>query len=109
MNEIFDALAHPIRRQILEMLKGGGMTAGALADAFPVSKPSMSAHFAKLKGAGLIQGESRRGSIIYTLNLSVLEEVMLGFVTRMGLGEGKGQADDARPEDEGGSACMSAR
>lgn len=90
MNEVFDALAHPIRRQILEMLKDGGKTAGVLADAFPVSKPTMSAHFSKLKSAGLIQGESRRGSIVYTLNVSALEEVVLGFMTRMGVGEDKG-------------------
>ena len=86
MNEVFDALAHPIRREVLQMLKRGGMTAGALADAFPVSKPTMSAHFAKLKLAGLIQGESRGGSIIYTLNLSALEEVVLGFMGRFGVG-----------------------
>lgn len=89
MNEVFDALAHPIRRQVLEMLKYGGKTAGVLADAFPVSKPTMSAHFAKLKSAGLILGENRRGSIIYTLNVSALEEVMLGFMMRMSIGEEK--------------------
>ncbi|GGI90450.1 transcriptional regulator [Polymorphobacter multimanifer] len=89
MNEVFDALAHPVRRQILEMLKDGGMTAGTLADAFPLSKPTMSAHFAKLKSAGLIQGESRRGSITYTVNVSALEEVILGFMGRMGIGENK--------------------
>jgi DNA-binding transcriptional ArsR family regulator len=86
MNDIFDALAHPIRRQVLEMLKDGGKTAGVLAAAFPVSKPTMSAHFAKLKAAGLILGENRRGSIVYTINISVLEEVMLAFANRMGIG-----------------------
>lgn len=90
MNDVFDALAHPIRRQILEMLKDGGKTAGALADAFPVSKPTMSAHFAKLKSAGLIQGESQHGSITYTINLSTLEGVLLGFMTRLEVGEEKG-------------------
>jgi DNA-binding transcriptional ArsR family regulator len=87
MNEVFDALAHPIRRQVLEMLKAGGMTAGSLADAFPVSKPTMSAHFAKLKTAGLIQGESRGGSIIYTLNLSAVEQVVMGFMERLRVGK----------------------
>jgi DNA-binding transcriptional ArsR family regulator len=89
MNEVFDALAHPTRRQVLELLKGGGMTAGALADAFPVSKPTMSAHFAKLKAAGLIQAESKAGSITYTLNLSVVEEVVMGFMERLGAGESR--------------------
>lgn len=87
MNEVFDALAHPTRRKVLEMLRGGGMSAGELAEAFPVSKPTMSAHFAKLKAAGLIQGESRQGSIIYSLNLSAVEEVVMGFMGRLGVGE----------------------
>jgi DNA-binding transcriptional ArsR family regulator len=91
MNEVFDALAHPIRRRVLEMLKDGGKTAGVLADAFAVSRPTMSAHFAKLKAAGLILGESRRGTIVYTLNVSALEEVMLGFMSRMGIGEDIGK------------------
>lgn len=93
MNEIFDALAHPIRRRVLEMLKGGGMTAGALADAFPVSKPTMSAHFNKLKAAGLIQGENRGGTVIYTLNLSALEDVVMNFMGRFGIGEGRTEAE----------------
>ena len=87
MNEVFDALAHPIRRKVLELLRSGGMSAGDLAAAFPVSKPTMSAHFAKLKAAGLIQGESRQGSIIYSLNLSAVEEVVMGFMGRLGVGE----------------------
>jgi len=87
MNAVFDALAHPTRRQVLEMLKGGGKTAGELADAFSVSKPTMSAHFAKLKAAGLIQGENRGGTIVYTLNLSVVEDVVMAFMGRLGIGE----------------------
>jgi DNA-binding transcriptional ArsR family regulator len=90
VDSVFDALAHPIRRRILELLKGGGMTAGALADAFDVSKPTMSGHFAKLKAAGLIQGESRGTSTVYTLNLSAVEEVVLAFMGRLRTGEGKG-------------------
>lgn len=86
MHDIFDALAHPIRREVLELLKRGGMTAGEIADRFPVSKPTMSGHFAKLKAAGLIRGENRGGSITYTLNLSTLEEALLGFMGRVGIG-----------------------
>ena len=80
----FEALSHPIRREVLEMLKRGSRTAGELADAFPVSKPTMSAHFAKLKAAGLIRAEPRGASIVYSLNLSTLEEVLLGFMRRFG-------------------------
>lgn len=89
MNEVFDALAHPIRREVLEMLKCGGMTAGEIADQFKVSKPTMSGHFAKLKAAGLIRGENRSGFITYTLNLSILEEALLGFMGRVGIGSGE--------------------
>ena len=85
MNPVFEALAHPTRREILEMLKGGSKTAGELAEAFAVSKPTMSGHFAKLKEAGLIHADQRGTTILYSLNLSTLEEVMLGFMGRMGV------------------------
>lgn len=87
MDDVFDALSHPTRRRVLEILKGGGRTAGQLASAFPVSKPTMSAHFAKLRNAGLIHAESCGGSIVYTLNLSVVEEVVMAFMSRLGAGE----------------------
>jgi len=83
MPEVFEALAHPIRRQILEVLTGGSMTAGEIAGFFQVSKPTMSAHFAKLRDAGLIHADQRGTSIIYSINLSFLEEVLLGFMTRI--------------------------
>jgi DNA-binding transcriptional ArsR family regulator len=84
MNSVFEALAHPTRRAILEMLKTGSKSAGELAEAFEVSKPTMSGHFAKLKEAGLIQADQKGATIIYSLNLSVLEEVLLGFMGRIG-------------------------
>jgi DNA-binding transcriptional ArsR family regulator len=86
MNVIFEALAHPTRRAILEMLKGGSMTAGEIAEAFDVSKPTMSGHFAKLKEAGLIQADPRANTILYSINMSVLEEALLGFMGKMGVG-----------------------
>jgi DNA-binding transcriptional ArsR family regulator len=96
---VFEALAHPTRRRILEMLRGGGLSAGAIAEAFDVSRPTMSAHFAKLKAAGLIQAEPQGTTIIYTLNLSMLEQVVMGFMTRLGVGE----------EEKEGRSCRSAR
>jgi DNA-binding transcriptional ArsR family regulator len=85
MNQLFEALAHPTRREILELLKKGSMSAGAIAERFDVSKPTLSGHFAKLKGAGLIHADKDGTSIIYSLNLSVLEEVLLGFMGKMGI------------------------
>lgn len=88
MSSVFEALSHPIRREVLQLLKRGGMSAGDLADHFDVSKPTMSGHFAKLKAAGLIRGENQRGTIIYTLNMTILEEALHGFMGRMGMDQG---------------------
>jgi len=85
MNNVFEALAHPTRRAILEMLKSGSRSAGELAEAFDVSKPTMSGHFSKLKEAGLIHADQKGTTILYSLNMSTLEEVMLGFMGRMGV------------------------
>lgn len=85
MNQLFEALAHPIRREILAMLKQGSASAGDIAARFDVSKPTMSGHFAKLKEAGLIHADRNGTSITYSLNLSTLEEVLLGFMGRMGI------------------------
>lgn len=92
MNVVFEALAHPTRRAILELLKGGSRSAGEIADTFAVSKPTMSGHFAKLKEAGLLQADQRGTTIIYSINMTTLEEALLGFMGRMGVaGEKKGE------------------
>ncbi|WP_440958125.1 autorepressor SdpR family transcription factor [Oceanicaulis sp. LC35] len=76
MSDVFSALAHPVRREVLRLLRDGPMTAGALADRFDVAKPTMSRHFATLKEAGLIQSEKSGNQIRYRLNVSVAEELM---------------------------------
>lgn len=71
------ALADPIRREILNLLKKGRMSAGEIADRFPVTGASISRHLSVLKDADLIR-DSRDGKFIYyELNVSVLEEIML--------------------------------
>jgi DNA-binding transcriptional ArsR family regulator len=93
LNTVFEALAHPTRRSILEMLKSGSRTAGELAEAFNVSKPTMSGHFSKLKEAGLIHADQQGASIIYSINMTVLEEVLMSFMGTMGVaGEQKGRS-----------------
>jgi ArsR family transcriptional regulator, repressor of sdpIR and other operons len=80
MSTVFKALADPTRRHVLELLKAGPMTAGELADHFPVSKPTMSAHFAVLREADLVDVHKAGKALIYRLKLSVLEDALLGFV-----------------------------
>jgi DNA-binding transcriptional ArsR family regulator len=87
MNAIFKCLADPTRREILALLKPGPMTAGDLADRFALAKPTLSGHFALLRNAGLIDAERHGTSITYHLNLSVLEEALLGLANSVGLAE----------------------
>lgn len=100
MSEVFKALADPTRRHVLELLKQGPMTAGELAEHFDVSKPTMSAHFAVLVAAGLVESEKSGRSVIYRLRMSVLEEALLGFAQAFGLKltrAGAAPADAAPP------------
>lgn len=71
------ALADPIRREILNLLKGGRLSAGEIADHFPVTAASISRHLSVLKDADLIRDQREGKYIYYELNASVLEEVML--------------------------------
>ena len=62
------------------------MSAGELSDHFPVSKPTMSAHFTVLQEAGLIDADRSGRTITYRLVMSVLEEALLGFAQTFGWG-----------------------
>ena len=95
MNTVFKALADPTRRKVLELLRRGPMTAGELADQFPVSRPTMSAHFAVLREADLIEANKIGTSVIYQLNLSVLEDALLGFTQLFGIGTAERPGADA--------------
>ena len=83
MNTLFRALNDPTRRAILEMLRTGDLTAGEIAEAFDISKPSISYHLDLLKRADLVTA-TREGSFIrYSLHTTVLEEAaawMLGLL-----------------------------
>ncbi len=67
VSEIFEALAHPTRRQILQDLKDGELAAGELASRFPVSGPTISRHLGVLRGAGLVTERRDANRILYSL------------------------------------------
>jgi len=75
-NQIFKALADPTRREILRLLGRRERTAGALADRFDMTKPTMSHHFSVLRDAGLITSRREGQQIVYSLNATVLQEVV---------------------------------
>ncbi|MBE6118685.1 MAG: winged helix-turn-helix transcriptional regulator [Solobacterium sp.] len=75
--DTFKALSDPVRREILQMLKAGRMSAGEIASRFDMTQASVSYHLSILKKAELIF-ETREGTFIYyELNVSVVEEVMM--------------------------------
>ena len=103
MNAVFKALSDPTRRKVLELLRQRPMTAGELSDQFPVSRPTMSAHFSVLREADLIEANKIGTSILYQLKLSVLEDALLGFTRLFGIGNGgpttADPAGQANPQD----------
>ncbi len=90
MQNTLRALADPVRREILNMLKHGRMSAGDIAGHFPVTAASVSRHLSVLKEADLIRDTREGKYIYYELNASVLEEVMLWL---MDLKEGSGNEE----------------
>ena len=77
----FKALADPTRRRILELLRAGELTAGELAEHFDMTKPSISHHLSTLKAAGLVDAERDGQSIVYSLNTTVMQDLMMWFYT----------------------------
>jgi DNA-binding transcriptional ArsR family regulator len=86
MSSVFKALSDPTRRRVLQILRERPMTAGDLANHFPHSKATMSAHFTVLKEADLVAAERNGKSITYSLRLSVLEDALLAFADSFGIG-----------------------
>lgn len=80
MNALFKALNDKTRREILEHLKKGDLTAGEIADKFNISKPSISHHLDLLKQAGLVQSSKDGQYVYYSLNTTVMDEIVKWFV-----------------------------
>ena len=86
-SETMKALSDPARREILNMLKGGRMTAGDIAGRFDMTGATVSYHLSQLKKAGLIFESREKNYIYYSLNASVLEEVLLWIQSLKGADE----------------------
>ncbi len=76
MNQVFKALSDPTRREILRLLTSREMTAGELAGKFDLTKPSVSHHFAVLKEADLVRSRRDGQQIVYSLNTTVVQDVL---------------------------------
>lgn len=84
MNQVLKALSDPTRRDILKILSQGERSAGELAEASELTAATMSHHFSVLKDAGLVRSRKEGTTVIYTLNATVLQEVMLLALELMG-------------------------
>jgi DNA-binding transcriptional ArsR family regulator len=80
MDNVFEALASGVRRKILAYLSAEGLTAGAIAERFDISKPSISKHLSILENAGLIRSERRGQFVHYSLVRESLVNTLNGFV-----------------------------
>jgi ArsR family transcriptional regulator len=88
LNLVFKALNDQTRRDILELLRKKEMTAGDIAEQFSISAPSISHHLEILKRAQLIEAEKQGQYIIYSLNTTVLDD-MIKWAIQLGASSGK--------------------
>lgn len=85
MNDaFFQAMANETRREIVRLLKWQDMTAGEIASHFAISKPSISRHLDTLKNAGLVTAERKGNQIVYSINMTVLQEMTMEFLSLVG-------------------------
>lgn len=92
--EGFKALADPTRRRILELLRERDMTAGELAEHFDMTKPSIGHHLATLRAAGLVSDERHGQNIVYSLNTTVMQDLIgwfMGFAVAAEYDSSKGE------------------
>ena len=87
MGDAFKALSDPTRRKILELLQEKSLNAGEIADYFHITKPSISHHLTILKNSGLIVDELHGQNIVYSLDMSVFQDMMKWFMNFTSMGE----------------------
>lgn len=81
MNTLFKALNDTTRRQILDLLRGGDLNAGDIAEHFDMTKPSISHHLDLLRQAGLVEATKQGQFISYTLNTTVLDDLLAWLIS----------------------------
>lgn len=89
VNKVYKALSDPTRRGIMALLRKKDMTAGEIAEHFPLAKPTLSRHFNVLKEADLIHGDKQGTTITYSLNVTVLEEALMALMNTFAISENR--------------------
>ncbi len=91
VNDVFRALADPTRREILRLLRKRDMSAGEIADRFPLAASTLSGHFNVLKQAHLVVVERKGTTLVYSLNVSAAEEAVGAVMDVLQVGRTKGR------------------
>ncbi len=81
MANVFKALGDPTRREILKLLSKKDMSAGEISEKFDITKPAITKHLDILREAELISSEKKGLFVIYSINISVLQETISNFMT----------------------------
>ena len=85
-DDFFQALASPYRREIIRLLKWRTLSAGEIAGHFDIAQPSVSRHLEVLKNAGIITSRRQANQVIYSLNLSMVQEMIMEVMELLGRG-----------------------
>ncbi len=99
MADVFKALAHPGRRQVLAALRRRPMTPSELSDELRIKMPNLSAQLSVLKEAELVHAERDGTSLTYRVNLSVLESTMATLMEQLGVGFSDGHGTEGGTAD----------
>ena len=86
-DDFFQALASPYRREIIRLLKWRTLSSGEIAGHFDIAQPSVSRHLEVLKNAGIITSRRQAKQVIYSLNLSMVQEMIMEVMELLGRGE----------------------
>lgn len=87
MDRTLRALSDPTRRDIVRMLRSGDLTAGEISERFPMTAATVSHHLATLREAELVTAERRGRTIVYSLNATVVQELIGDLMRNLGVGE----------------------
>ena len=93
LDAVFRALNDPKRREILRLLRQGDLTAGELAERFPVARSTLSEHLAALRDAGLVLAERRGSVVVYSLHVAAYEELVAAVMDALGVGVESGRGE----------------
>lgn len=84
MGNVFKAISDPTRREILKLLNDKDLSAGEIAEHFDISKPALTKHLNSLREAELVSSEKQGNFVIYSINVTVLQQALSGFMAIFG-------------------------